>query len=750
MKSVFRAARAGPVRRRLLRRIPAVRPAGARSRPDGRRPGLTVIRVGESVWSTWEPEDGRFELDWLAPVLDGAHARGIKVILGTPTYAMPPWLVRKYPEVTAERKTGAPNPVRPPPGRRLLARRVPLARRPDRAQGRRPLRRAPGRHRLPGRQRARHGALPQPRGVRGLRRHACGRSTRTSRRSTASGASSTGRTAIARWDELWTPDGNTVPSYDLAWRRYQSQITTDFIAAQADIVRELARPDQFVTTCMALQPPGARPARLNRASLDVAAVNPYYPMQDALTMPEAPRRRPDSSTGRATRAPWAIHFSGRPHLRRAAAAVPRDRDQRALDRRTRTRTSPRSTASGARRRGRSWRAAPGWSSTGIGTRSTTAMSSTGSACSITTASRAAATTRSSGSRATSPRAGDTVVGLEPHADVALLYSRESKWAMEFQPPLATDDGAPDRGSYERIFTAFYEGLFGAGVRGRDPLRAGLRRDRASGADRPRPLRRRRRAAGPARRLRGGRRAPRAGLPRRLRRRGGAPAHGHAARAADRGRGRDLRRVHEPHRPGARERRLRWRRHGLGRRTATNHRRGARALRAPASRTLAGDHHPRAREGPSDVRRHPPGPRTRGRARALAASESGRLGGPTENGYGHERTRSGGGTRAFCVELVVGAGAAGDAGRGDRCAVRIRSRFRRGPWFWEHGTSGCSWRGPRRRTTRRGDLLRNTDRHDSARWRALLVALCLGIAALVAACGEQRRRRQCQRRQQRRR
>ena len=39
---------------------------------------LTVIRVGESVWSTWEPEDGRFELDWLQPVIDGAHARGIR------------------------------------------------------------------------------------------------------------------------------------------------------------------------------------------------------------------------------------------------------------------------------------------------------------------------------------------------------------------------------------------------------------------------------------------------------------------------------------------------------------------------------------------------------------------------------------------------------------------------------------------------------------------------------------------------
>ena len=31
-------------------------------------------------------------------------------------------------------------------------------------------------------------------------------------------------------------------------------------------------------------------------------------------------------------------------------------------------------------------------------------------------------------------------------------------------------------------------------------------------------------------------------------------------------------------------------------------------------------------------------------------------------------------------------------------------------------------------------MRNPDRHDSVRWRALLVALCLGIAALVAACG----------------
>ena len=71
--------------------------------------GFSVIRVGESVWSTWEPDNGRFDLDWLQPVLDGAHEREIAVVLGTPTYAVPPWLARQYPEIAGERGTGRPN-----------------------------------------------------------------------------------------------------------------------------------------------------------------------------------------------------------------------------------------------------------------------------------------------------------------------------------------------------------------------------------------------------------------------------------------------------------------------------------------------------------------------------------------------------------------------------------------------------------------------------------------------------------------
>src|SRR5512134_1872503 len=48
--------------------------------------GVTVIRLGESTWSSWEPQEGRFEFAWMDRVLDRLHKAGIKVIFGTPTY----------------------------------------------------------------------------------------------------------------------------------------------------------------------------------------------------------------------------------------------------------------------------------------------------------------------------------------------------------------------------------------------------------------------------------------------------------------------------------------------------------------------------------------------------------------------------------------------------------------------------------------------------------------------------------------
>src|SRR5690242_14291409 len=35
-----------------------------------KKAGLNVVRMGESTWSLWEPEDGRFEYAWMDRVVD--------------------------------------------------------------------------------------------------------------------------------------------------------------------------------------------------------------------------------------------------------------------------------------------------------------------------------------------------------------------------------------------------------------------------------------------------------------------------------------------------------------------------------------------------------------------------------------------------------------------------------------------------------------------------------------------------------
>jgi len=68
--------------------------------------GLNVVRMGESTWSLWEPEDGRFEYAWMDRVVDAMGKAGIKVILGTPTYSLPAWMAHQHPEILADRIPG--------------------------------------------------------------------------------------------------------------------------------------------------------------------------------------------------------------------------------------------------------------------------------------------------------------------------------------------------------------------------------------------------------------------------------------------------------------------------------------------------------------------------------------------------------------------------------------------------------------------------------------------------------------------
>lgn len=68
--------------------------------------GFDLIRIAESTWSTWEPEDCEFDFTSLHRVLAAAQKHGIRVIVGTPTYAIPLWLAKKYPDILAETHNG--------------------------------------------------------------------------------------------------------------------------------------------------------------------------------------------------------------------------------------------------------------------------------------------------------------------------------------------------------------------------------------------------------------------------------------------------------------------------------------------------------------------------------------------------------------------------------------------------------------------------------------------------------------------
>ena len=68
--------------------------------------GMNVIRIAESTWSTLEPQEGVYDFTHIDRMLDAAARQHISVIVGTPTYAVPTWLVKKYPDILAITQNG--------------------------------------------------------------------------------------------------------------------------------------------------------------------------------------------------------------------------------------------------------------------------------------------------------------------------------------------------------------------------------------------------------------------------------------------------------------------------------------------------------------------------------------------------------------------------------------------------------------------------------------------------------------------
>ncbi|MER5787430.1 beta-galactosidase [Streptomyces sp. NPDC001980] len=418
---------------------------------------FTVIRVGESVWSTWEPENGRFDLDWLQPVLDGAHERGISVILGTPTYAVPPWLARQYPEITGERRTGerigwgARQEVDiTHPAFRFHAERV-IRKIAERYYDHPAVigwqvDNEPGLHLL-------HNRGVFERFVDHLRQKY--RDVETLNREWGLVYWSH---RLSTWADLWTPDGNEQPQYDVAWREFQARQVTEFIGWQADIVREYARPEQFVTTCISYTRGGVEDDQLSDR-LDIASGNPYYDMQDGLLLPDP---TPDEHQQIwKTTGVWSMY--------QTADWMFSSRQEPFLV-----------TETNANSIGFPWDNRPGfdgqwrqaaWAHVARGARmieywqwQTLRFGAETYWGGVLPHSGRPGRTYAEIARlgAEFEKAGPLVAGLEPDADITMVYSTPSKWLMQKYPPLATADGDPDPASYHRIFDPFYRGAFDAG------------------------------------------------------------------------------------------------------------------------------------------------------------------------------------------------------------------------------------------------------------------------------------------------
>ncbi|WP_129788623.1 beta-galactosidase [Promicromonospora panici] len=420
--------------------------------------GFTVIRVGESVWSTWEPENGRFDLDWLQPVLDGAHERGIKVVLGTPTYAVPMWLARLYPEINVVRKDGSSmgwgarqeidytHPAFLFHAERIIRAVVARYARHPAVVGYQ-VDNEPGNEIFHNRQvferfvdhlRTRYGSVERLNDEWGL--------TYWSHR-------------LSTWAELWTPSGNAQPQYALAWRRFQAELTTDFIGWQADVVREYAREDQFVTTCISYERPTVQDDALTR-ELDVTAGNPYYRMRDHLALPPTV----DEDDSWMTTGTWSLYATAdRMYSSKQAPFLVTETNAQAIGGPWQHEPAYdgqwRQVAWALVSRGATmieywhWHTLPYGTETywgGILPHSLEPGRVYQQLAALGAELRAA---------------GSTVANLTPDADVALVWSNPSKWSLAEFPQIGGGAG-PDRRGYHRIFDAFYRGAFDAGLQSR--------------------------------------------------------------------------------------------------------------------------------------------------------------------------------------------------------------------------------------------------------------------------------------------
>jgi len=247
--------------------------------------GINFVRIGESTWGTLEPQDGVFDYSHIDRVIQAMDKAGIAVIVGTPTYAIPTWLARKYPDVLAITPTG-PSRYGPRqnmditnPHFRFYAERVirllvEHVKDQPAVIGFQVDNETKSYHvSSPGVQRGFVDSLKTRFGNLDALNQAYGLDYWSSR--------------INAWEDFPSIDGAVNASLTSAFAEYQRNLVTDYLAWQAGIVRGIKRPNQFITQNFDMDWRGysydIQPEVDNFAAaraLDVAGIDIYHPTQD--------------------------------------------------------------------------------------------------------------------------------------------------------------------------------------------------------------------------------------------------------------------------------------------------------------------------------------------------------------------------------------------------------------------------------------------------------------------------------------
>ena len=215
--------------------------------------GLNVVRMGESTWSLWEPEDGHFEYAWMDRVVDAMGKAGIQVILGTPTYSIPAWMYHQHPEILAQKLSDAPF------GGSLIQNTYGMRQNMDsdspayRFYAERMIRHIVAHYKdnptvigwqLDNETSSNDAANPD---VQIGFQHYLERKFGTPEALSKAWYLNYWGENLHRWEDLPPRDGAQSTGYKLEWSRWSQLRVTDFLHWQAALVREMASPRQFVT-----------------------------------------------------------------------------------------------------------------------------------------------------------------------------------------------------------------------------------------------------------------------------------------------------------------------------------------------------------------------------------------------------------------------------------------------------------------------------------------------------------------------